>query len=63
MPMPTTGMLGYAARLSRTRQAPTFRAAAGLSSTIDDYAVFLQMLLNGGTYGGHRLLQARHRSL
>lgn len=29
---------------------------AGLSSTIQDYAVFLQMLLNGGEYNGRRLL-------
>ena len=35
-----------------------FSGGAGLSSTIDDYAVFLQMLLNNGTYHGHRLLKA-----
>lgn len=29
---------------------------AGLSSTIQDYAIFLQMLLNGGEYNGRRLL-------
>ena len=34
-----------------------FSGGAGLSSTIDDYAVFLQMLLNGGTYNGQRLLK------
>jgi CubicO group peptidase (beta-lactamase class C family) len=28
----------------------------GLSSTAYDYALFMQMLLNGGTYNGHRLL-------
>ncbi len=33
-----------------------FSGGAGLSSTIYDYAVFLQMLLNGGQYNGHRLL-------
>ena len=33
-----------------------FSGGAGLSSTIYDYAVFLQMLLNGGEYNGHRLL-------
>lgn len=33
-----------------------FSGGAGLSSTIYDYAVFLQMLLNGGTYNGKRLL-------
>ncbi len=29
---------------------------AGLSSTLYDYAVFLQMLLNGGIYNGNRIL-------
>lgn len=29
---------------------------AGLSSTVYDYAIFLQMLLNGGEYDGKRIL-------
>ncbi|HTS46066.1 MAG TPA: serine hydrolase domain-containing protein [Puia sp.] len=33
-----------------------FSGGAGLSSTAYDYAVFLQMLLNGGEYNGKRLL-------
>jgi CubicO group peptidase (beta-lactamase class C family) len=33
-----------------------YSGGAGLSSTIYDYGVFLQMLLNGGTYNGKRLL-------
>lgn len=33
-----------------------FSGGAGLSSTAFDYAVFLQMLLNGGVYNGHRIL-------
>ncbi len=33
-----------------------FSGGAGLSSTIYDYAVFLQMLLNGGEYNGVRFL-------
>jgi CubicO group peptidase (beta-lactamase class C family) len=33
-----------------------FSGGAGLSSTIMDYAVFLQMLLNEGTYNGKRIL-------
>jgi CubicO group peptidase (beta-lactamase class C family) len=33
-----------------------YSGGAGLSSTIYDYAVFLQMLLNGGEYNGVRLL-------
>ena len=36
-----------------------FSGGAGLSSTTLDYAVFLQMLLNGGEYNGKRLL-SRH---
>ncbi len=36
-----------------------YSGGAGLSSTILDYAVFLQMMLNGGEYNGHRLL-SRH---
>ncbi|CAN5654562.1 serine hydrolase domain-containing protein [soil metagenome] len=33
-----------------------FSGGAGLSSTLYDYAIFLQMLLNGGEYNGKRLL-------
>jgi len=36
-----------------------FSGGAGLSSTIVDYATFLQMLLDGGEYNGKRLLAAR----
>ncbi len=36
-----------------------FSGGAGLSSTAFDYAVFLQMLLNGGTYKGHMILSPR----
>jgi CubicO group peptidase (beta-lactamase class C family) len=36
-----------------------YSGGAGLSSTVYDYAVFLQMLLNGGEYDGKRLL-SRH---
>jgi CubicO group peptidase (beta-lactamase class C family) len=34
----------------------TFSGGAGLLSTITDYGVFLQMLLNGGEFNGTRLL-------
>ena len=34
-----------------------FSGGAGLSSTIDDYARFLQMMLNNGTYQGRQLLK------
>jgi CubicO group peptidase (beta-lactamase class C family) len=33
-----------------------FSGGGGLSSTIHDYAIFLQMLLNGGEYNGARIL-------
>jgi CubicO group peptidase (beta-lactamase class C family) len=33
-----------------------YSGGAGLSSTVYDYAVFLQMLLNGGEYNGVKLL-------
>ena len=33
-----------------------FSGGAGLSSTMLDYAIFLQMILNGGEYNGKRLL-------
>lgn len=36
-----------------------FSGGAGLSSTALDYAVFMQMLLNGGVYDGHRILSPR----
>lgn len=36
-----------------------FSGGAGLSSTIRDYAVFLQMLLNKGEYNGKRFLSSR----
>ena len=36
-----------------------FSGGAGLSSTAFDYAVFMQMLLNGGIYNGHTILSKR----
>jgi CubicO group peptidase (beta-lactamase class C family) len=36
-----------------------YSGGAGLSSTIKDYAIFLQMLLNKGEYKGKRLLARR----
>jgi CubicO group peptidase (beta-lactamase class C family) len=36
-----------------------FSGGAGLSSTALDYAIFLQMLLNGGIYNGKRILAPR----
>ena len=40
-----------------------FSGGAGLSSTAKDYAVFLQMLLNGGTYNGKRFLSRPNTQL
>lgn len=37
-------------------QGTYYSGGAGLCSTVKDYAAFLQMLLNGGRYNGHRLL-------
>lgn len=36
-----------------------FSGGAGLSSTAFDYAIFMQMLLNGGIYNGNRILSPR----
>ena len=36
-----------------------FSGGAGLSSTAFDYAVFMQMLLNGGVYNGKQILSRR----
>lgn len=33
-----------------------FSTGAGLSGTIDDYAKFCQMILNGGTFNNHKIL-------
>ncbi len=40
------------------RKKTYFSGGGGLSSTIFDYAIFLQMLLNGGIYNGQRLLSS-----
>lgn len=41
------------------RNGTYFSGGAGLVSTVQDYAVFLQALLNGGTYNGKRILASR----
>jgi CubicO group peptidase (beta-lactamase class C family) len=38
-------------------QVPFVRASGGMISTAWDYALFCQMFLNGGTYGGKRFLE------
>ncbi len=48
---------GAPMKLSETRTQPRFESGGGgLVSTIDDYARFAQMLLNGGALNGVRLL-------
>jgi CubicO group peptidase (beta-lactamase class C family) len=42
-----------------TMKKTYFSGGAGLSSTAYDYAVFMQMLLNGGVYNSHRVLAPR----
>lgn len=41
------------------RKGSYFSGGAGLVSTVRDYAVFLQALLNGGIYNGKRILAPR----
>jgi CubicO group peptidase (beta-lactamase class C family) len=36
-----------------------FSGGAGLSSTAWDYAIFLEMMMHGGVYNGHRILSKR----
>jgi len=38
-------------------QYPFVRASGGMISTAWDYAIFCQMFMNGGTYGGRRILK------
>ncbi len=40
-------------------QVPFVRASGGMISTAWDYAIFCQMFLNGGVYGGARILTER----
>lgn len=40
-----------------TRKGTYFSGGGGLSSTAYDYAIFMQMLLNGGAYNGKRILK------
>jgi CubicO group peptidase (beta-lactamase class C family) len=54
---PPEGPAGQGAFADGPRR--TFSGGAGLLSTAQDYARFLQMLLNGGTYDGKRLLSRK----
>ena len=58
-PDPERGGLAVydAAAGGRFTRPPVFEAGgSGLVSTVDDYFVFLQMLLDGGSHGGRRIL-------
>lgn len=46
----------YDPEYPRTGEMTFFSGGAGLSSTVEDYATFLQMYLNNGEYDGTRLL-------
>jgi CubicO group peptidase (beta-lactamase class C family) len=51
---------GSAVQLLEVRDAPNFQSGGGgLVSTASDYARFLQMLLNGGTFDGCRILSRK----
>jgi CubicO group peptidase (beta-lactamase class C family) len=51
---------GVTVQLLEVRDPPTFESGGGgLVSTAADYARFLQMLLNGGTFDGRRLLSRK----
>jgi len=51
------GMVGQGAYVEGPRKS--FSSGAGLLSTSMDYAKFLQMMLNGGTYNGKRLISPK----
>jgi CubicO group peptidase (beta-lactamase class C family) len=51
---------GAAVQLLEVRDPPNFESGGGgLTSTASDYARFLQMLLDRGTFDGHRLLSRK----
>ena len=51
------GMVGQGAYVEGPRKS--FSGGAGFLSTADDYAAFLQMMLNQGTYNGHQFLSPK----
>jgi CubicO group peptidase (beta-lactamase class C family) len=54
----TAGALVYSADYPYKGSKKYYSGGAGLASTAADYGRFLQMLLDGGEYGGKRLLKA-----
>lgn len=56
-PFPIDVETGTENRVNEPRHIPDWQSGGGgLMSTTQDYARFLQMLLSGGTFGGHRIL-------
>jgi len=51
------GQWGVRWRPGAEPQYPFVRASGGMISTAMDYAIFCQMFLNGGVYGGKRILK------
>ncbi len=49
------GARGLSPDYPKATNGTYFSGGAGLSSTMYDYAIFLQMLLNGGEYNGKRI--------
>lgn len=57
VPMPERiGINGEFSRDYPATEGTYYSGGGGLSSTIYDYAIFLQMMLNGGEYNGKRIL-------
>ena len=56
-PMPTDRIIGNVAISDPTRPHKFLSGGAGLVATTGDYARFLQMLVNGGTLDGVRILK------
>ncbi|MDX2304474.1 MAG: serine hydrolase domain-containing protein [Microscillaceae bacterium] len=51
------GMVGQGAYVNGPRKS--FSGGAGFLSTAEDYATFLQMMLNGGTFNGKRIISPK----
>ena len=51
------GMVGQGAYVNGPRKS--FSGGAGYLSTAEDYASFLQMMLNGGSFNGKRIISAK----
>ena len=50
---------GFNPEYPKTENGTYFSGGAGLSGTIEDYAKFLQLFINGGTFNGTRLISRK----